>query len=71
MLVDQETSMSMSALFGAFISVLTLAGLFINCLLSEKARRWFWNNFLLMQLLPRDDLDKEFMKNLNDFIRAA
>jgi hypothetical protein len=36
-----------------------------------RVRKWFWNSLYLLQLLPRDDLDKEFIKNINDFLKSS
>jgi hypothetical protein len=67
----QDSNTVPLSLFACFAVLLVLAALLIHFLMSERARIWFWNTFILLQLLPRDELDREFIKNINEFLRAA
>ena len=61
----------LSALFIIFLSILVLLFLLVQCFLMQRIRLSFWNSFYILRLIPKDEVDKEFIKRINDYLSLA
>jgi hypothetical protein len=39
--------------------------------LSEQVKKSFWNSFYILKLMPTEDVDKDFVKRVNDYLSKA
>ncbi|TNV87532.1 hypothetical protein FGO68_gene3995 [Halteria grandinella] len=54
--------------FSLFLAVIIIMYLFLEFSMLSKGKKWFWRVFMLVQLLPRDDMDKEMVKKINELV---
>ena len=61
----------MMVLFIVFITIAVVCSLVTNWIVLYKLKQQFWNSFYILKLLPKDDIDKEFIKRINDLLVKA
>jgi hypothetical protein len=62
---------ALTILFIIFATILVLAVLIAGCVLSEQVKKSFWNSFYILKLMPTEDVDKDFVKRVNDYLSKA
>jgi hypothetical protein len=70
-IIDSQDHQVLSNLFIIFLSILVLLFLLVQCFLMWRIRLSFWNFFYILRLIPKDEVDKEFIKRINDYLSLA
>jgi hypothetical protein len=58
----------LTALFILFVSLLVVVFLVIQIFVIKKVIVSFWHSFYILRLIPKDDIDREFIKRINDYL---
>jgi hypothetical protein len=58
----------LTALFILFMSLLVVVFLVIQIFVIKKVIVSFWHSFYILRLIPKDDIDREFIKRINDYL---
>ncbi|TNV87551.1 hypothetical protein FGO68_gene3849 [Halteria grandinella] len=66
----QDNSAS-TILFIVFMIIMTLCYLIIIVFVVSRIRQSFWHSFFILRLIPTDDVDKDFIKRINDYLSQA
>jgi hypothetical protein len=51
-----------------FVSLLVVVFLMIMIFVMKKVKVSFWHSFYILRLIPKDDIDREFIKRINDYV---
>ena len=51
-----------------FVSLLVVVFLVIMIFVMKKVKVSFWHSFYILRLIPKDDIDREFIKRINDYV---
>ena len=68
---SQVASIGITVLFGVFVSVLIVLSFVVRVSVMWRIRKWYWNTLFLLQLLPRDDMDMEYIRSINEMLRKS
>ena len=60
-----------TAIFILFVCVLVVSFLLIQCFLLQRIKVQFWHNFYILRLVPKDEVDRDFIKRINDYLSKA
>ena len=58
-------------LYILFASILLIAFLVIVCYLIQRIKLSFWHAFYILRLVPTEDVDRDFIKRINDYLSQA
>jgi hypothetical protein len=56
------------ALFIIFMSLLVVVYFVIQIFVMKKVKLSFWHSFYILRLIPKDDIDRDFIKRINDYL---
>lgn len=62
---------TLTALFILFMSVLVVTFFIIQIFVMKKVKVSFWHSFYILRLIPKDDVDRAFIKRINDYLSQA
>ena len=62
---------AITAIFILFMCILGTAFLLIQCYLLQKIKVQFWHSFYILRLIPKDEVEKDFIKRINDYLSKA
>ena len=60
-----------TAIFILFVCVLVVSFLLIQCFLLQRIKVQFWHSFYILRLVPKDEVDRDFIKRINDYLSKA
>ena len=66
-----QTQSIFAALFVVFMCVLILLFIVLSCFVLSRVKQQFWHSFYILRLIPKDDVDKDFIKRINDYLSRA
>ena len=61
----------LTAIFILFISILVVAFFILQIFVMKKVKIAFWHSFFILRLIPKDDMDRDFIKRINDYLGQA
>jgi hypothetical protein len=58
----------LTSIFILFVSLLVVVYIVIQFFVMKKVKVSFWHSFYILRLIPKDDIDREFIKRINDYL---
>ncbi|CDW75859.1 pas domain s-box family protein [Stylonychia lemnae] len=71
MLLQNSAFIILLGMFVVFTIILVIGQMIVICYVTPLIRNNFWNAFYILKLLPKDELDREFIKKINEFLSRA